>query len=228
MQQAPVLIGSAQLPGVLSVPTQARGLVVFAHGSGSSRHSPRNQHVAAVLQAQGLATLLFDLLDAQEGQDRRNVFNITLLARRLADAVDWAGRQQALAHLPLGLFGAVGALAITGNSLSFTAVIGIIALMGIEIKNSILLVDFTEQLRREGVPLREAIERAGEVRFLPVLLTSVTAIGGLIPLALERSGLYSPLAIAIIGGLISSTLLSRIATPVLYWLATRGEEKVTA
>jgi putative phosphoribosyl transferase len=106
MQQAPVLIGSAQLPGVLSVPTQARGLVVFAHGSGSSRHSPRNQHVAAVLQAQGLATLLFDLLDAQEGQDRRSVFNITLLARRLADAVDWAGRQQALAHLPLGLFGA--------------------------------------------------------------------------------------------------------------------------
>jgi len=106
MQQVPVLIGSAQLPGVLSVPAQARGLVVFAHGSGSSRHSPRNQHVAAVLQAQGLATLLFDLLDAQEGQDRRNVFNITLLARRLADAVDWAERQQALAHLPLGLFGA--------------------------------------------------------------------------------------------------------------------------
>ncbi|MCA6268268.1 efflux RND transporter permease subunit [Phenylobacterium sp.] len=125
--------------------------------------------------------------------------------------------------IPLGLFGAVGALAITGNSLSFTAVIGIIALMGIEIKNSILLVDFTEQLRREGVPLREAIERAGEVRFLPVLLTSVTAIGGLIPLALERSGLYSPLAIAIIGGLVSSTLLSRIATPVLYWLVSRGE-----
>jgi len=130
--------------------------------------------------------------------------------------------------IPLGLFGAVSALALTGNSLSFTAVIGIIALMGIEIKNSILLVDFTEQLRREGVPLREAIERAGEVRFLPVLLTSVTAIGGLIPLALERSGLYSPLAIAIIGGLISSTLLSRIATPVLYWLAARDEEKVAA
>ncbi|MCA6331496.1 MAG: efflux RND transporter permease subunit, partial [Phenylobacterium sp.] len=125
--------------------------------------------------------------------------------------------------IPLGLFGAVSALALTGNSLSFTAVIGIIALIGIEIKNSILLVDFTEQLRREGVPLREAIERAGEVRFLPVLLTSVTAIGGLIPLALERSGLYSPLAIAIIGGLVSSTLLSRIATPVLYWLVSRGE-----
>jgi putative phosphoribosyl transferase len=106
MQQAPVLIGSAQLSGVLTVPAQARGLVLFAHGSGSSRHSPRNQQVAAVLQTHGLATLLFDLLNAQEGQDRRNVFNITLLARRLAEAVDWAGHQQALARLPLGLFGA--------------------------------------------------------------------------------------------------------------------------
>ncbi|MFN3859095.1 MAG: efflux RND transporter permease subunit [Caulobacter sp.] len=130
--------------------------------------------------------------------------------------------------IPLGLFGAVAALFLTGNSLSFTATIGIIALIGIEIKNSILLVDFTEQLRREGMPLREAIEKAGEVRFLPVLLTSVTAIGGLTPLALERSGLYSPLAIAIIGGLISSTLLSRIATPVMYWLTARGEARRAA
>ena len=127
--------------------------------------------------------------------------------------------------IPFGLFGAVAALFITGNSLSFTAAIGIVALLGIEIKNSILLVDFTEQLRREGVALREAIERAGEVRFLPVLLTSITAIGGLLPLALENSGLYSPLAIAIIGGLITSTLLSRVATPVMYWLVS-GQDKL--
>ena len=125
--------------------------------------------------------------------------------------------------IPLGLFGAVAALWLTGNSLSFTATIGLIALIGIEIKNSILLVDFTEQLRRQGVPLRAAIEQAGEVRFLPVLLTSVTAIGGLLPLALEGSGLYSPLAIAIMGGLITSTFLSRVATPVTYWLLSRGE-----
>lgn len=126
--------------------------------------------------------------------------------------------------IPLGIFGAVAALGLTGNSLSFTATIGIIALIGIEIKNSILLVDFTEQLRAEGVGLMEAIERAGEVRFLPVLLTSVTAIGGLLPLALEQSGLYSPMAIAIIGGLISSTFLSRVATPVMYYLTARKEE----
>lgn len=125
--------------------------------------------------------------------------------------------------IPLGLFGAVGALWLTGNSLSFTATIGMIALIGIEIKNSILLVDFTEQLRRNGMALRPAIERAGEVRFLPVLLTSVTAIAALTPLALENSGLYSPLAIAIMGGLVTSTVLSRVATPVMYWLLSRGE-----
>ena len=126
--------------------------------------------------------------------------------------------------IPFGLFGAVGALWITGYSLSFTATIGLIALIGIEIKNSILLVDFTEQLRRDGMGLHDAIEKAGEVRFLPVLLTSVTAIGGLLPLAMEGSGLYSPLAIVIIGGLITSTVLSRVATPVMYWLTARGEE----
>jgi multidrug efflux pump subunit AcrB len=69
-----------------------------------------------------------------------------------------------------------------------------------------------------GTPLREAIEKAGEVRFLPVLLTSLTAIGGLIPLVFEHSPLYSPLAMVIIGGLISSTLLARIVTPPLYLL----------
>ena len=130
--------------------------------------------------------------------------------------------------IPLGLFGAVAALWLTGNSMSFTATIGMIALIGIEIKNSILLVDFTEQLRRTGVPLRAAIERAGEVRFLPVLLTSVTAIAGLTPLALEGSGLYSPLAIAIMGGLVTSTFLSRVATPVMYWLLSRGEREPEA
>lgn len=126
--------------------------------------------------------------------------------------------------IPLGTFGGLVALLITGNNLSFLAVIGFIALVGIEIKNSILLVDFTTQLRDRGMALREAIERAGEVRFLPVLLTSVTAIGGLMPLALFGGSLYGPLAIVLIGGLISSTLLSRIVTPAMYLLVVRGDE----
>jgi multidrug efflux pump subunit AcrB len=124
--------------------------------------------------------------------------------------------------IPLGLVGGLVALIITGNSLSFLAVIGFVALIGIEIKNSILLVDFTTQLRDRGLELRDAIEKAGEIRFLPVLLTSVTAIGGLLPLALSGSALYGPLAWVIIGGLISSTLLSRIVTPVMYLLIARG------
>jgi multidrug efflux pump subunit AcrB len=79
-------------------------------------------------------------------------------------------------------------------------------------------VDFTNQLRERGLGLDEAIEQAGEIRFLPILLTSATAIGGLMPLALEGSGLYSPLAWTIIGGLIASTLLARLVTPVVYKL----------
>ena len=129
--------------------------------------------------------------------------------------------------VPLGMVGGLLALFLSGNSLSFTAVIGFIALIGIEIKNSILLVDFTTQLRAKGMGLRDAIERAGEVRFLPVLLTSVTAIGGLLPLALSGSGLYSPLAWVVIGGLASSTVLSRVVTPVMYLLLVRGAPEGT-
>ena len=118
--------------------------------------------------------------------------------------------------IPLGMAGGFIALFLAGYDLSFTATIGIVALIGIEIKNSILLVDFTNQLREQGVPLDDAITQAGEIRFLPILLTSATAIGGLLPLAIQGSGLYSPLAIVIIGGLVSSTLLGRLVTPVMY------------
>ncbi len=123
-----------------------------------------------------------------------------------------------LSVIPLGIIGAVAALLLSGNTFSFISVIGLIALIGIEVKNSILLVDYTDQLRREGKSVEEAIEEAGETRFIPIILTTLTAIGGLLPLALEHNPLYSPLALVIIGGLISSTLLTRVVTPVLYKL----------
>ena len=123
-----------------------------------------------------------------------------------------------LTVIPLGALGGLLALFVTGNALSFTATIGFIALIGIEIKNSILLVDFTNQLRASGMSLDAAIERGGDVRFLPILLTSATAIGGLLPLALQNSTFYSPMAWVIIGGLLSSTVLARIVTPVMYKL----------
>ncbi|MBI1769441.1 MAG: efflux RND transporter permease subunit [Bacteroidetes bacterium] len=123
-----------------------------------------------------------------------------------------------LSVIPLGAVGGVLALFVTGNTFSFTALIGFIALTGIEIKNSILLVDYTNQLREQGMPLDEAIEKSGETRFIPILLTTMTAIGGLIPLIVEPAPLYTPLAIVLVGGLTSSLLLSRIVTPVLYKL----------
>jgi putative phosphoribosyl transferase len=94
-----------RLPGRLTVPEAATGIVVFAHGSGSSRLSPRNQHVARGLNEAQLATLLFDLLLPEEAEDRRNVFDIPLLATRLEEALDWLA-EGPLARLPVGLFGA--------------------------------------------------------------------------------------------------------------------------
>jgi putative phosphoribosyl transferase len=96
----------AALTGDLAAPAEATGVVVFAHGSGSSRHSPRNRQVAARLNRAGLATLLLDLLTPQEELDRRNVFDIPLLAGRLLAATAWAKEQPELRSLPIGYFGA--------------------------------------------------------------------------------------------------------------------------
>jgi dienelactone hydrolase len=101
-----VTIGPLGLAGTLRLPAMASALVVFAHGSGSSRFSPRNMAVAEALNAQGIATLLFDLLTPDEEAERANVFDIPLLAERLVDVVHWIDTEPELAHLPLGLFGA--------------------------------------------------------------------------------------------------------------------------
>lgn len=101
-----VLVGPQALDGDLTVPPDAQALIVFAHGSGSSRRSPRNQQVAQSLNEQGFATLLFDLLRPDEAADRDNVFDIPLLGLRLTEAIDWVGRRPSLASLPIGLFGA--------------------------------------------------------------------------------------------------------------------------
>jgi putative phosphoribosyl transferase len=99
-------VEGAILPGQLTVPQQPRGIVVFAHGSGSSRHSPRNRFVAGVLTEAGLGTLLFDLLTHDEERDRANVFHVGLLAGRLADATSWLAGRPETGHARLGYFGA--------------------------------------------------------------------------------------------------------------------------
>lgn len=101
-----VAAGGVLLAGHLTVPEHARGLVVLVHGSGSSRHSPRNRSVAGVLQSAGLATLLFDLLTPTEEQSRAAVFDIGMLAARLVEVTAWLRRQPGCAALPIGWFGA--------------------------------------------------------------------------------------------------------------------------
>ncbi len=99
-------VTGAALGAHLAIPPQATGLVVFVHGSGSSRHSPRNQYVARYLRDAGLGTLLFDLLNEAEESDRGKVFDIGLLAGRLSEVLTWLHRQDAAQGLPVGLFGA--------------------------------------------------------------------------------------------------------------------------
>lgn len=99
-----------RLGGSLALPDHARGIIVFAHGSGSSRHSPRNRYVAEILQRAGLGTLLMDLLTAEEDaidlDTRQYRFDIELLSRRLAMAIDWLAANPPTGALPVGLFGA--------------------------------------------------------------------------------------------------------------------------
>jgi len=98
--------GPVTIEGMLEIPERAIGLVLFAHGSGSSRHSPRNNYVAGVLRAAGVGTLLMDLLTPEEDRDYSRRFDIGLLTQRLLDAARWVGDQESTRDLPLGFFGA--------------------------------------------------------------------------------------------------------------------------
>ncbi|MEL6842264.1 MAG: efflux RND transporter permease subunit, partial [Bacteroidota bacterium] len=127
--------------------------------------------------------------------------------------------------IPLAFGGSILALFLSGYSFSFMAFVGFTSLVGIVVNTSIILVDYTNQLRRQGLALREAIIKASETRFTPILLTTLTTIFGLLPLTLTNSALWSPLGWTIIGGMISSTVLSLLVVPILYqWLSPKLQE----
>ena len=139
--------------------------------------------------------------------------------------------------LPLALVGAVGALALFGMTINIYSMIGIIMLMGLVTKNSILLVDYANQERRRGTEIVEAVVRAGTVRLRPILMTSVALIIGVAPIAFALgagAGSRRPLGTAVIGGMITSTVLTLVVVPVFYllleagtaWIAARGREVV--
>lgn len=125
--------------------------------------------------------------------------------------------------IPLSLIGALWALFLSGSSFSFTAFVGLTSLVGIVVNNSILLVDYANQLRREGIGTDQALLDACATRFIPIFLTTTTTIGGLLPLALLGGSLWAPMSWTIIGGLTVSTILTLIVTPALYKLYTKGE-----
>jgi len=122
--------------------------------------------------------------------------------------------------IPLAIFGSIIALLITGNTFSFTAFIGITSLVGIVINNSIILVDYTNKLRDQGKDIVSALKEAGETRFMPIILTTATTVGGLLPLTLGGGSLWAPMGWTIIGGLTFSTFLTLLVVPVLYRIYT--------
>ncbi|WP_224365542.1 efflux RND transporter permease subunit [Hyalangium versicolor] len=126
-----------------------------------------------------------------------------------------------MVSLPFSFIGAVGALLISGQAMSMFGFIGIIMLMGLVVKNGILVVDFTQQMREEGKSTREALLAAAPVRLRPILMTTVAMIAGMVPVALARGdGAESrvPMALVIIGGLVTSTVLTLGVVPVVYSL----------
>jgi len=129
--------------------------------------------------------------------------------------------------LPMGLSGAFLALFITGQTINVISIIGIIVLVGIVVDNAIVKIDYTNQLRRAGLPLREAVVEGSAVRLRPILMSSITTIFGLLPLSLglgEGAELQRPLGIAVIGGLLFSTFLTLILIPVVYELVEKRRE----
>ncbi|MEZ4994854.1 MAG: efflux RND transporter permease subunit [Saprospiraceae bacterium] len=125
--------------------------------------------------------------------------------------------------LPLAIIGSILALLITGISFSFTAFIGLTSLIGIAINNSIVLVDYANKLMEEGASVLEAAKRSAEVRFTPILATTLTTILGLLPLTLSGGSLWAPMGWTIIGGLLTSTTFVLLLVPVLYQLFTRED-----
>ena len=121
-----------------------------------------------------------------------------------------------LVAMPLAFIGAILALLITGNHFGFMAFVGGVSLAGVVVNDAIVLIDFANGLRKTGLPTSEVAVQAGRVRFIPVILTTVTTIGGLLPLTVRGGTLWAPMGWTIIGGLALATTLTLIIVPVLY------------
>jgi multidrug efflux pump subunit AcrB len=126
--------------------------------------------------------------------------------------------------VPLGFIGVFVILYLTGTTINVQSFMGVIFTVGIDVSNSVLLVEFANRLRRErGLSVEEAAHEAAVVRLRPILMTSLAAVIGLLPMALRSGEANTPLARAVIGGLVASTLLTRFVVPCLYIIVKRGQ-----
>ena len=126
--------------------------------------------------------------------------------------------------VPLGIISVIWALFLTGNTLSVISFIGIIMMNGIVVSNAILLIDYTNTLRHQGMELEEAVITAGRTRLKPVLMTTITTIVAMIPIALglgEGSEMIAPMGVSVVGGLAVSTVLTLIFVPTMYLIVER-------
>jgi len=172
----------------------------------------------------------------QQGQTFSSLGLIVLLAILLIYML-LASQFESLLHplvimmaVPLSIAGVVVALFVTQRSFGLTAFIGLLMLVGIVVKNAILVVEFTNQLRRRGLPPREAVLQAAPLRLRPILMTTLATIGGMFPIAAgieAGSATQAPLGTVVIGGLLCSTMLSLIVVPTLYlWVADKIEPRL--
>jgi HAE1 family hydrophobic/amphiphilic exporter-1 len=131
--------------------------------------------------------------------------------------------------IPFGLIGVVFTLLITQTPISVVVLIGLIMLAGIVVNNAIVLLDYINQLRKQGIAKREAIKQAGQVRLRPILMTTMTTVLGLLPMAIglgEGAELRTPLAVTVIGGLLIGTILTLVVIPTVYDLVVREKLEV--
>ncbi len=238
----PIRLGSVAEISISRGPSEIRRIrnqrsaVVAANLSGRDLNSVSEEIRQSVRRIQLAGQLPSDISVNLGGQNEELAasYNSLILALGLAVFLVYlvmASQFESLIHpfiimfaVPLGLIGVIWALFLTGTHVSVMVFLGVIILAGIVVNNAIVLIDFTNQLRRQGQSTRDALVQAGQVRLRPIVMTTMTTVLGLIPMALgwgEGAEVRAPMAISVMGGLLFSTLLTLVFIPVIYEMVDR-------
>ncbi len=225
-------IAVARGPSQIEHLDQQRAALIYADLAGRDLGSV-SRDIEAVLASTPLPGSTTAALAGQNDELQRS-FRSLILAVLLAVFMVYivmASQFESLLHplvilgtVPLALIGVVLALAATGTSVSVVVFLGAIMLAGIVVNNSIVLVDYINRLRHHGMAKIDAVRKAAQVRLRPILMTTLTTVLGLLPMALglgEGAEIRAPMAIAVIGGLVVSTLLTLVVIPVFYSVVDR-------